>query len=132
MEKIVVTRKRKFQFAIGVLLFLTLVFVFEIKSFGADSSSRHLFLGLDSVPYSIFIEAQERGLFKDYRTPSKVIAPFPSLTNYAWAVIMNTEKVESYQAKYYHFGLNKIVGRLMHEVGSLPIPIDLISVTIEL
>ena len=122
MEKIVVTRRGKFQLAIGVLLLLSLVFAFEIKSFAADSSPRHLYLGLDSVPYSIFIEAQERGLFKDFRTPSKVIAPFPALSNYAWAVIMNTEKIESYQAKYYHFGLNKIVGRLMHEVGKPTYP----------
>ncbi len=35
---------------------------------------------------------------------------------------MNTEKLESYQAKYYHFGLNKIVGRLMHEVGKPTYP----------
>jgi len=111
------TRTRKFLSAISVLLFLTLVLVCEIKSFGDDFSPRHLYLGLDSVPYSIFIEAQERGLFTDFRTPSRVIAPFPALSNYAWAVIMNTEKVESYQAKYYHFGLNKIVGRLMHEVA---------------
>ena len=116
------TRRGKFQLAIGVLLLLSLVFAFEIKSFAADSSPRHLYLGLDSVPYSIFIEAQERGLFKDFRTPSKVIAPFPALSNYAWAVIMNTEKIESYQAKYYHFGLNKIVGRLMHEVGKPTYP----------
>jgi hypothetical protein len=121
MEKIVMTRRRKFQSVIG-LLFLTLVFIFESKSFAADSNPRHLYLGLDSVPYSIFIEAQERGLFKDFRTPSRVIAPFPALSNYAWAVIMNTEKVESYQAKYYHFGLNKIVGRLMHEVGKPTFP----------
>lgn len=122
MGKIVVIRRRKFQFAISVLLFLTLVLALEVKSFAADSSPRHLYLGLDSVPYSIFIEAQERGLFKDFRPPSKVIAPFPALSNYAWAVIMNTEKVESYQAKYYHFGLNKIVGRLMHEVGKPTYP----------
>ncbi|NIO49067.1 MAG: hypothetical protein GTN73_06495 [Candidatus Aminicenantes bacterium] len=111
------TRRRKFKSVIGSLLFLTLVFVFEIKSFAGESSPRHLYLGLDSVPYSIFIEAQERGLFKDFRTPSKVTAPFPALSNYAWAVIMNTEQVESYQAKYYHFGLNKVVGRLFNEVG---------------
>lgn len=122
MEKIVVTRKDKFQFVISVLLFFTLIFAFEINGFPADSSPRHLYLGLDSVPYSIFVEAQERGLFKDFRPPSKVIAPFPALSNYAWAVIMNTEKVESYQAKYYHFGLNKIVGRLMHEVGKPTYP----------
>ena len=111
------TRRRKFQSAISVLLFLTLVFVCEIKSFAEDFSPRHLYLGLDSVPYPIFMEAQERGLFRDFRSPSKVISSFPALSNYAWAVIMNTEKVESYQAKYYHFGLNKVVGRLMHEVG---------------
>ena len=122
MEKTPVSRRGKFQFAIGVLLFLTLVLALEVKSFAADSSPRHLYLGLDSVPYSIFMEAQERGLFKDFRLPSKMIAPFPVLSNYAWAVIMNTEKVESYQAKYYHFGLNKIVGRLLHEVGKPTYP----------
>lgn len=116
------TRRGKFQSVIGVFLFLTLVFIFEIKSFAANSSPRHLYLGLDSVPCSIFMEAQERGLFKDFHPPSKVIAPFPALSNYAWAVIMNTEKMESYQAKYYHFGLNKIVGRLLHEVGKPTYP----------
>jgi hypothetical protein len=122
MEKISVFRGGKSKSVIGLLLFFTLVFVFEIKSFAADPSPRHLYLGLDSVPYSIFAEAQERGLFKDFHPPSKVIAPFPALSNYAWAVIMNTEKVESYQAKYYHFGLNKIVGRLFHEVGKPTFP----------
>ena len=116
------TRRIKFQSVIGLLLFFTLVFALEIKSFADDFNPRHLYLGLDSVPYSIFVEAQERGLFKDFRSPSRVIAPFPALSNYAWAVIMNTEKVESYQAKYYHFGLNKIVGRLMHEVGKPTYP----------
>jgi hypothetical protein len=115
------TRRRRFLPVIG-LLFLTLVFVFGIKSFAAESSPRHLYLGLDSVPYSIFMEAQERGLFRDFRSPSKVISTFPALSNYAWAVIMNTEKVESYQAKYYHFGLNKVVGRLMQEVGKPAYP----------
>ncbi|NIM59353.1 MAG: hypothetical protein GTO16_10485 [Candidatus Aminicenantes bacterium] len=116
------TKKRKFLAVIGVLWFFTLVFIFELKSFAADSSPRHLFLCLDSIPYSIFIEAQERGLFKDYRSPSKVIAPFPALSNYAWAVIMNTGKLESYQAKHYNFGLNKIVGRLIREVGKPTYP----------
>ncbi|MEX2738924.1 MAG: hypothetical protein Q6356_007650, partial [Candidatus Wukongarchaeota archaeon] len=59
------TRRIKFQSVIGLLLFFTLVFALEIKSFADDFNPRHLYLGLDSVPYSIFVEAQERGLFKD-------------------------------------------------------------------
>ena len=122
MKKFVVPQKGKFLSTLILLLLFTLVFVFRAQSFAADSSPRHLYFGVDAVPFSVFVEAQERGLFKDFRPPSKVISVFPSLSNYAWATILNTEKLESYQAKYYHFGFNKIVGRLLYEVGETAYP----------
>lgn len=104
-----------------VFLFLLLSFSW-VSSSASDSSPRHLYFGIDAIPFHIFLEAQERGLFKDFQPPSRVIAVFPSLSNYAWATILNTENLESYQAKYYHFGFNKIVGRLLYEVAKPPYP----------
>lgn len=109
--------KNRFSAAVLLGLIIALAVSSAGLSFAEDRPPRHLCFGVDAVPYSVFLEAQERGLFKDFRAPSRMISSFPSLTNYAWAVIMNTEKVEGYQAQYYHFGLNRIVGRLFHEVG---------------
>jgi len=110
----------------GTALFLVLIVALVVcsgrLSFAEDLPPRHLCFGVDAVPYAVFVEAQQKGLFKDFRPPSRMISSFPSLTNYAWAVIMHTEKVEGYQAQYYHFGLNRIVGRLFHEVGKPTFP----------
>lgn len=121
-KKISVSPKRRFLSILGLLLFLALFFAFGNRSLAGETTPRHLYLGVDAVPYHIFVEAQQRGLFKDFSPPSKIISVFPSLSNYAWAVILNTEKLESYQAKYYHLGFNKVVGRLLHEVGKPAYP----------
>ena len=117
MEKSLTSRKNRFSATLYLILIVALAVCSWSLSFAEDLPPRHLCFGVDAVPYSVFVEAQERGLFKDFRPPSRMISSFPSLTNYAWAVIMNTEKVEGYQAQYYHFALNRIVGRLFHEVG---------------
>lgn len=121
-KKIAVGRKRRFLPALGLILFLTLVFAFGNRCFAGETAPRHLYLAVDAVPYRIFVEAQQKGLFKDFSPPSKLISVFPSLSNYAWSVILNTEKLESYQAKYYHLGFNKAVGRTLYEVGKPAYP----------
>jgi hypothetical protein len=110
-------RKNRFSATLLLVLIVASAVCSGRMSFAEDLPPRHLCFGVDAVPYSVFVEAQQKGMFKDFRPPSRMISSFPSLTNYAWAVIMNTEKVEGYQAQYYHFGLNRIVGRLFHEVG---------------
>ncbi len=122
MKKIVKPQKIRSLSTLSLYLFFTLVCVCRIQSFATDSSPRRLYLGLDAVPHSVFVEAQKRGFFKDFRPPSKVISVFPTLSNYAWSVILNTETLESYQAKYYHHSLNRIVGRLLYEVGKPTFP----------
>jgi len=121
-QRIFENTKRRHLSALSLLLFFTLLFVFGAKSYADELPPRHLYLGVDAVPFHIFVEAQERGLFKDFHPPSKTISVFPSLSNYAWAVILNTEELESYQARYYHYGLNRIVGRLLQEVSKPTYP----------
>lgn len=116
-KKIVVSAKRRRLPALSLLLAFALFIASGQRCFAEQRAPRHLYLGVDAVPYHIFVEAQQQGLFKDFSPPSKLISVFPTLSNYAWAVILNTEKLESYQAKYYHLGFNKVVGRLLYEVG---------------
>lgn len=120
MKKMAYIQKRNFL-RFFAFLFILLSFVW-VSSFASDSSPRHLYFGIDAIPFHLFVEAQERGLFKDFKPPSRVISVFPSLSNYAWATILNTEKLEGYQAKYFHFGLNKVVGRLLYELGKPSYP----------
>ena len=121
-KRLAVRPRRRYFFALSLLLFLALVFTSENRCMAEGRAPRHLYLAVDAVPYRIFVEAQQEGLFKDFHPPSKLISVFPSLSNYAWSVILNTEELESYQAKYYHPGLNKVVGRLLHEVGKPSYP----------
>jgi len=117
MKKSLTPEKSRLSATLFLILIVALSVCSGRSSFAEDLPPRHLCFGVDAVPYSVFVEAQQKGMFKDFQPPSRMISSFPSLTNYAWAVIMNTEKVEGYQAQYYHFGLNRIVGRLFHEVG---------------
>lgn len=120
MKRIAAHRNR--LSALSLLLCLALSLFLAVRSYADEPAPRVLFLGVDAIPYRIFVEAQEQGLFKDFKRPSRMISVFPSLSNYAWATLMNTEKLESYQAKYYHWGFNRVVGRLFHEVGKPPFP----------
>jgi len=122
MKESMTPQRSRFPAALILILIVSLAVCSGRLSFAEDQPPRHLYFGVDAVPYAVFVEAQKNGLFKDYRMPSRMISSFPSLTNYAWAVIMHTERVEGYQAQYYHFGLNRIVGRLFHEVGKPTFP----------
>jgi hypothetical protein len=50
-------------------------------------------LGVDGLSYEAFIIAQRRGYFKDLKSLSGHIAPFPSMTDLSWSEIMSSSKV---------------------------------------
>lgn len=93
-------------------LFVFLLFFLLSSLWGQTNEieDRHLFLCIDSIPYSVYTKAVDQGMFKGFKPASRMISTFPALTNYAWSVILNTGRVEGYQTRYYNPTLNKIEG----------------------
>lgn len=44
---------------------------------------RRLLMCLDGVPFDVMREAKERGLFDAWHEPSRLLSPFPTMTNIA-------------------------------------------------
>ncbi|MFC2160043.1 hypothetical protein ACFLRW_01125 [Acidobacteriota bacterium] len=104
--------KKKYRLTLSrnILILLFIFFVFTTTGFGENLNQRHLFFCLDSVPYSVFMKAKNKGLFNNFENPSRMISTFPALTNYAWSVILNAGEVEGYQTRYYDPVMNRLEG----------------------
>ncbi len=70
-------------------------------------SPHHLIIGIDGVPYTSFLKAQENGLFQNFKQPSRMISSFPSLTRISWSIMLRNSKHNGYQPKHYQYLLNR-------------------------
>ncbi|HEY1403309.1 MAG TPA: hypothetical protein VGB05_04220, partial [Pyrinomonadaceae bacterium] len=81
-----------------------------------EATVRHLIICVDGVAFSTIEEMRAEGRFKLFRTPSRMIAPFPSLTNLALAEILKpagaTESL-GYEDNYFDTTQNKMRGGLL-------------------
>lgn len=110
------------------MLQLILFFLFTLKSTNASTpnfaentisidpensltspllSPHHLIIGIDGVPYTSFLKAQENGLFENFKHPSRMISSFPSLTRISWSIMLRNSKHNGYQPRYYQSLLNR-------------------------
>src|SRR5262249_40107165 len=64
----------------------------------ASAPFQRIVLGLDGLPYRVMADLQRRGRFKDFHPASRMIAPFPSLSNISWASLMDIGPEAGYQA----------------------------------
>jgi len=79
---------------------------------------RRLLLCLDGVPFDLMVEAKSRGLFDNFMEPSRLLSPFPTLTNVALAQMLRASPPNGYEslyfdreAKEFRGGIGKYVGR---------------------
>ena len=54
-----------------------------------DTRARRLLLCLDGVPLEVVEAAKERGLFDNFEAPSRLLSPFPTMTNIALSTMLN-------------------------------------------
>lgn len=81
-----------------------------------ETPVRHLIICVDGVAFSTIEEMRAEGRFKLFRHPSRMIAPFPSLTNLALAEILKPAgAVESpgYEDNYFDTSKNRMRGGLL-------------------
>jgi hypothetical protein len=79
---------------------------------------RRLLLCLDGVPYDVVEAAKERGLFAGFGPPSRLLSPFPTLTNVALSTMLGATPPNGYESRYFdranrelRGGVGKYIGR---------------------
>ncbi|MBA2339399.1 MAG: hypothetical protein H0V88_03315 [Pyrinomonadaceae bacterium] len=77
---------------------------------------RHLILCVDGVGFSMIEEMRREGHFKIFNQPSRMIAPFPTLTNVSMTEILRpagADETTGYEDSFYDTGKNRLRGGLL-------------------
>lgn len=79
---------------------------------------RRLLLCLDGVPYEVLKRAKGRGMFEDFGEPSRLLSPFPTMTNIALSRMLGATPPLGYESLYFdkskrelRGGIGKYIGR---------------------
>lgn len=75
-----------------------------------NDRTEKLVLILDGVPYDTISELWGRGFFKIFHRPSRLIAPFPSMTNVSAAAMLGAEPPDGYESLYFDRTSNEMAG----------------------
>jgi Type I phosphodiesterase / nucleotide pyrophosphatase len=78
---------------------------------------RRLLLCLDGVPHEIIEAARERGLFDAFHRPSRLLSPFPTLTNVALAAMFKASAPMGYESLYFDRSARELRGGVSKYIG---------------
>lgn len=71
---------------------------------------RHLVIILDGFGFEVIREAYDQGRLRMFHPPSKVVAPYPTLTDLAMDDLLGCAPSEGFEARYYSRTRNDMVG----------------------
>jgi hypothetical protein len=86
------------------------------------SVRKRLAVCLDGVPYEAMAELWDRGYFREFSRPAKVISVFPSVSDLALTEVLHAEKVPGYENLYFDVQQNRITGGATSTVSKARIP----------
>jgi hypothetical protein len=79
---------------------------------------RRLLLCLDGVPYEVLKRAKGHGMFENFGEPSRLLSPFPTMTNIALSRMLGATPPLGYESLYFDTrarelrgGIGKYIGR---------------------
>ncbi|MDQ3817048.1 MAG: alkaline phosphatase family protein [Acidobacteriota bacterium] len=78
---------------------------------------RRLLLCLDGVPFDIVREARERGLFEGWNEPTRLLSPFPTMTNIALSAMLRATAPLGYESLYFDRNSREIRGGIGKYIG---------------
>jgi len=79
-------------------------------SFGGAAKGRHLVLILDGVGLDLISEFYADGHFRMFYPPSRIITPYPSMTDICLTQVLGTRRPIAYEARYFDRDTNRMVG----------------------
>jgi hypothetical protein len=78
---------------------------------------RRLLLCLDGVPHQLIQSAQERGLFNFFNRPTRLLSPFPTMTNVALSAMLSASPPAGYESLYFDRKTRQLQGGIRKYVG---------------
>ena len=83
-----------------------------------QSRPRRLLLCLDGVPHRLIEQERGRGLFDSFKAPTRLLSPFPTMTNVALSAMLGATPPAGYESLYFdrkarelRGGIGKYLGR---------------------
>ena len=84
---------------------------------GQINRPRRLLLGLDGVPHELIHAAQNRGLFDFFNEPTRLLSPFPTMTNVALSAMLSATPPAGYESLYFDRETRQLQGGIRKYVG---------------
>src|SRR5436305_11155681 len=78
---------------------------------------RRLLLCLDGVPYEVLKAAKGRGMFDNFGEPSRLLSPFPTMTNIALSRMLGATPPLGYESLYFDRGARELRGGIGKYIG---------------
>jgi hypothetical protein len=83
----------------------------EVRAPAPESDPpRTVVLAIDAIPYDLFADLQQEGRFRAFFPVSRLVAPFPSLTNIGFTTILRTPPSRGYEDLYFDPERDAFVG----------------------
>lgn len=78
---------------------------------------RRLLLCLDGVPHKLIEAARHRGLFDGFGPPTRLLSPFPTMTNVALSAMFGATPPAGYESLYFDRSAGELRGGIRKYVG---------------
>ena len=78
---------------------------------------RRLLLCLDGVPHKLIEQAKSRGLFDSFGAPSRLLSPFPTMTNVALSAMLGASPPAGYESLYFDRAAGELRGGIRKYLG---------------
>ena len=82
-----------------------------------QSRPRRLLLCLDGVPHKLIEAARDRGLFDAFKRTSRLLSPFPTMTNVALSAMFGATPPPGYESLYFDRGARELRGGIKKYLG---------------
>lgn len=82
-----------------------------------QSRPRRLLLCLDGVPHKLIHEAKSRGLFDRFGPPTRLLSPFPTMTNVALSAMLGASPPAGYESLYFDRNARELRGGIRKYIG---------------
>jgi hypothetical protein len=78
---------------------------------------RRLLLCLDGVPHKLIESAKTRGLFDAFASPTRLLSPFPTMTNVALSAMLGASPPAGYESLYFDRTAGELRGGIRKYIG---------------
>jgi len=80
----------------------------SLSAMNEDTQNPHYVILLDGIPYDLIRAMYDEGHFRLFYPPSKVVGPFPSMTDTAYTEMFLPGQLLGFEALYYNRGTHKL------------------------